>query len=115
MNEIALFVGDVEYEDNEDVSKWAFEQEFEFSDDILFVPDLYEPIGAPERRSWLEPPVRRQSYLKQLVLYIIRRVWGGYERGVDSERVIGEVRLEEIVRTVDIFCRPEDTVSLGPE
>jgi hypothetical protein len=102
MNEIALFVGDVEYEDNEDVPKWAFEQEFEFSDDILFIPDLYEPIGAPEQRSWLEPPVHRQSYLKQLVLYIIRQVWGGYERGIDSERVIGEVRLEEIVRTVDV-------------
>jgi hypothetical protein len=115
MNEIALFVGDIEYEDNEDVPKWAFEQEFEFSDDILFIPDLYEPIGAPEQRSWLEPPVHRQSYLKQLVLYIIRQVWGGYERGIDSERVIGEVRLEEIVRTVDVFCRPGDTVSLGPE
>jgi hypothetical protein len=114
MNEIALFVGGVEYEDSEDVPKWVFEQQFRFSNDILFIPALSEPIGAPERW-WLERPVHRRSSLQQFVLLIITQVWGGYESWLDSERVIGEAGLTDIVRMVEIFCRPEDTGSPGPE
>jgi hypothetical protein len=115
MNEIALFVGGVEYEDSEDVPKWVFEQQFRFSNDILFIPALSEPIGAPERRYWLEPPVHRRSSLQQFVLLIITQVWGGYESWLDSERVIGEAGLTDIVRMVEVFCRREDTGSPGPE
>ena len=111
MHEIALFVGAVQYEDGEDVPKWVFEQQFKYSNDVLFVPDLYEPIGAPERRTWLEPPLRRRSHLKQLILSIMTQVWGGYERWIDDERVIGEAGHTDVVRYVDVYCKPDSTAA----
>jgi hypothetical protein len=115
MNEIALFVGDVHYEDHEDVPRWVFEQQFKYSKDVLFIPDLYEPIGAPERRTWLERPLRRRSRLKQLILSIMTQVWGGYERWIDDERVIGEAGHTDIVRSVDVYCKPDSTAAAAPE
>ena len=99
---VPIFLGTVRYDDNDGIPRYVFEQHFEPSDDVLFIPEL-------------DFTSHHTSSLRRLVLAILEQEWGGYEAEDADERIVGTADGEDITRSVEIFRRPKESSFAGRE
>lgn len=99
-NEVMIHVGEVRYEEEDSVSESSFDS-FEPLDNLFIIPTLSGTLtGKTGRYS------SRRSHLGAMVRAVIDKTWHTYEESDDSE-VVGYVNHTEILRSVDIYIRPD--------
>jgi hypothetical protein len=98
---VRVYIGDVDHDDEDDVSKSMFKEHFEPSKDVYFIPTLHRKLMAREAFDW---PTSRSSYLRTAFEAILRKSWGDFEEDEDSV-VTGEVYGDEITRSVRVYTR----------
>ena len=101
-NEVPLFVGEISHEDHDDVSTYHFDGYFKPSGRILIIPTV--EFGS-----------QSISWIKRLVLTILKQEWGGYEIEDDDDFDVGTVQGVPIVRSVEVFRRPTESSSTRQE
>lgn len=87
-SEVPIFVGDLISEDDDGVPSIIFDEQFELSNDILFIPILDSG----------------HSYLKDIVLTLLELKWEDYEQE-DEISMVGHAGGSEILRHVELFRR----------
>jgi len=113
---LELFVkvdGEVEHEEDDDVTSRQFSDDFAFSPEVLFVP-LQSTNIVRESKSpgdWITPA--NPSHLAQLVIKTIQDAWPPTNFDHDNvSHKVGTVKWEDIEREVVVFRQFEDAQDL---
>jgi hypothetical protein len=103
--EVHVHVGDVDHDDEDGVSRSAFEHSFGASKTIYFIPSVGGCFLAGDIDGW---PRSRSSHLLRLFESILYKKWNGFGE-CDEEEPIGEVNGDEITRSVTVYWPEKQT------
>ena len=97
LDQLVLEIGHLHYDGNIDnVPKWEFDQYFKPSDDIVFLPFLWDFMRGN----------LRSSPIGTYTLGICENIWGGYEEQNEDDRLVWHVHREEIRRQITVYRKP---------
>ncbi|WP_158693363.1 ATP-binding protein [Neorhizobium alkalisoli] len=103
INQCTVYVGDVDYDEDDDVSASSFHHWFELSSDIFVIPKLSSTFTSRSQKSRRRSD--RPSHLLREFDRLLQQVWKKDWEELDESVVIGEVNGTDIYRTATIYKR----------
>lgn len=100
IDQIVVYFGEPSYEDDDDLSEYQFDQQFEHDENVLFCP---EPVESIAKLLGLEVI----DYSEKLHA-LFEQVWGDFELDEQDEEV-GMAGTVSIVRDVTVYTKAQST------
>jgi hypothetical protein len=101
--EIAVHVGKITHESDDDVGQYYFDREFTLAQDIIIVAESSEAFMYRVR---FGRDGQRPKFLLSVFEDLLQTIWGGFDEADDDCYVVGSAGAE-IFRPVTIYSRAE--------
>lgn len=99
LHEVKVHLGEVTHEDSDDMSESNFNDYFDLASDILIIPSTSKSLCLAVGLQPIDYQIRFEQ--------ILSNAWGSFETEPDHFTTVGDVRGEEIVRSVNIYRRTD--------
>jgi len=104
LEEISVHIGDIDYNDEDEVSLSAFEEDFVEDKSVFIIPTLSTSLLSTGFGS-IFGTGSRQSRLSIQFESLVSSAWAAKQQKSFDVRTVGEVGFDEIIRTVVVYKR----------